>query len=243
MARGRMISKTLSTSKKFATLHASAGPLAEFCQILFTLIVAHADDFGRLSGDTFTVKFAIVPASPRTEEEVGQALDLLRDAGLLRWDGATIQVENFDTHQSGLHKRTQSMFPEIPGNSLLTELNRTELKGMEEKGTAVAVDGEWATFLEAYPSQGRNQSRIAAELFLNARRSGVSLAVMLAALDNHKASEQWSAGKIPNLAKWLDEKRWTNELLPPKAAGTSSRTAGNIAAAQRFVARRQGGAQ
>jgi len=48
MARGRMLSKSLSTSWKFAVCGASyeaAGhPHGEFPQLLFTLLVVHADD-------------------------------------------------------------------------------------------------------------------------------------------------------------------------------------------------------
>ena len=51
MARGRMLSKSLSTSTKRARLHRVLGPpcptcggsLAEFAQALYPLLVAHAD--------------------------------------------------------------------------------------------------------------------------------------------------------------------------------------------------------
>ena len=84
--------------------------------------------------------------------------------------------------------------------------------------TCEPVDDEWASFVKAYPSQGRYPSRLASEMFLDARRSGVTFASMMTALSNHKVSEQWAvSGKIPNLTKWLEEKRWEGSLPPPKA--------------------------
>lgn len=137
-----MISKSLSTSEKFASLTGAAGVLAEFCQTLYPLMVTHADDFGRMQGDTFTVKHMCFPSSPRTVDEFSTALAYLASVGMItRYEVAGkrfVQIVNFDPHQLGLHKRTKSAFPEIPGDSgkfpeipaqeNLTERNRTEPK-------------------------------------------------------------------------------------------------------------------
>jgi hypothetical protein len=116
-----MLSKSLSTSEKFAALAAVAGELGEFCQALYPLIVAHSDDFGRLQGDTFTVKHMCYPASLRSLDEFASGLEALQRVELIGWYGVQgkryIQVLNFDSHQLGLHKRTKSQFPEFPGSS------------------------------------------------------------------------------------------------------------------------------
>lgn len=139
-----MISKSLSTSEKFASLYQVAGDLAEFCQALYPLILTHSDDFGRLQGDPFTVKHMCFPASPRSVEQFSLALAHLHQVGLIqRYDVAAkryIQIENFDPHQQGLHKRTKSVFPEFPGDSgkvrqFPAQEKRTEGKGSEEKRT------------------------------------------------------------------------------------------------------------
>lgn len=146
MARGRMLSKSLSTSEKRARLHAALGPLAEFAQALYPLLVAHADDFGREEGDVFTIKHRIDPASPRTVAEFERALQGLDAVGLIVWyevEGRRcVQISNFEPHQSGLHKRTISRFPapprnapEFPGSTAPTEQNRTEGKGTEGNRT------------------------------------------------------------------------------------------------------------
>ena len=140
-----MISKSLSTSEKRSRLHQVAGRMAEFCQALYPLIVAHADDWGRLDGSTFHIKYAVDPTSPRPEKDFRQALTFLAEVGLIEWydaDGRKcLQVNDFDRHQEGLHKRTEKSsrkFPENPGNSLLREEKRNEENGNEQKGREAA---------------------------------------------------------------------------------------------------------
>jgi hypothetical protein len=139
VARGRMISKSLSTSQRYAQLAKVAGPLGEFSQALFPLMVAHADDFGRISGDAFTVKHLCHPTSRRSVSQFEVAILAMETVGLIAKsdEGGVnrIQINNFDDHQTGLHKRTASKFPEIPGNSGGFPLKRTELKGTEQKGS------------------------------------------------------------------------------------------------------------
>lgn len=144
-----MISKSLSCSQRFASLHSLVPELAEFAQSLYPLLVSHADDWGRQAGDLFTVKHLVHPGSPRSSEDFDRALKALDQVGLIAWyerEGRqVIQITAFDEHQSGLHKRTKSKFPKFPGNSGKfreipksshpTELNRTELNRTEGKRT------------------------------------------------------------------------------------------------------------
>lgn len=149
MARGRMLSKTLSVSQRFNSIEPAGDIPAEFAQLLFTLLLPHTDDFGRMSGDPFSVKMTALPASLRPIEQFTAALKMLHAAKLIdlyEVDAAIfLQISKFEEHQSGLHKRTASKipapsgkFPEIPGNSrsrARAELNRTELKGRERTST------------------------------------------------------------------------------------------------------------
>lgn len=171
MARGRMISKSLGTSRKFHELHGS-GKLAEFTQVLYVLLVAHSDDFGRQPGDAFTVKHAVFPTSPRSETEFETALKALNQVGLVRRyevkevDHETavtyLQIVDFEQHQVGLHKRSESHFPEFPGKSgkihnvpaqIEVEPNLTEPIGEESpppppsggspRRPSIALEGDW----------------------------------------------------------------------------------------------------
>jgi hypothetical protein len=98
-----MISKSLSTSEKRAVLHECAGKLAEFCQALYPLIVAHADDWGCIQGDVFTVKHLVDPTSPRKLADFETALMHLHNVGLIVWyeaDGKrVVYVSAFSDHQ------------------------------------------------------------------------------------------------------------------------------------------------
>lgn len=142
MARGRMISNSLSTSEKFAAL--SSLDVGEFCQALYPLLVSHSDDFGRLQGDPFTVKAKCFPASPRLLDEFKTALTHLDGIGLIVWylisGKRYIQICDFERHQQGLHHRTRSQFPRVPGMSgnepeVPSEEKRRERKRTEAKGT------------------------------------------------------------------------------------------------------------
>jgi hypothetical protein len=118
MARGRMISKTLGSSLSFLALSKDAGELVDFSRILFVLLVANADDFGRLEGDAMTVKLRVFPVSDKEESEFSKALGLLESHGLINWyrveKRQIIEICQFADHQQGLHKRTASKFPDPP---------------------------------------------------------------------------------------------------------------------------------
>jgi hypothetical protein len=147
-----MISKTLGTaSRKFARLRSEHEACGLFAQALYPLLVASADDFGRFQADAFTVKHSVWSTAPENERQFEDALKAMADEGLIRRadvDGQCIgEIVGFDQHQHGLHKRTDSRFPqiptithssgnfpEIPGHSPLRELNLTEGNLTEEKG-------------------------------------------------------------------------------------------------------------
>lgn len=163
-----MISKSLSTSQKFASLATIAGDLHEFSQLLFPLIVAHSDDFGRLQGDPFTVKHQCHPTSTRSLEEFELALRHLHEVGLIIWFATNgrqyIQINDFEKHQQGLHKRTRSNFPrahedaetpdfigsdtfrELPGQLKGRELNLTK----ENLSTTSAVPALMKHYHDGY---------------------------------------------------------------------------------------------
>jgi hypothetical protein len=177
MARGRLISRTLGTSRKFAALHAAAGKLGEFAQTLYPLLVACSDDFGRQSGDAFTVKCAVFPSSHRREAEFQTAIQALAAVDLIQWyeaDGVqVIQIVDFEPHQPGLHKRTESKFPgnsgkvpEIPGSRVRAEEKRregnlTEEKGREEAAAPLTAQVQAAT-AEALVQTRRARGNVAA---------------------------------------------------------------------------------
>lgn len=245
MARGRLISKSLGSSRRYYRALLAGGKLGEFCQVLFPLIVANTDDFGRLEGDAFTVKNVVLPTSPRPERDFDQALDVLAEVGLV--DRYTVngdiylQVNKFDQHQVNLHKRTESRFPESPEISGNFRSKRTEQKGTKENRTegeqnqriAVrehAADTLFDQFWAAYP---KKRAKEAAQRAWNKRHPNDQVvAVMLRALERQKQSPDWqkeSGRYIPHPETWLNGARWTDEPDVTAPAPVSDRTRQNIA--------------
>lgn len=235
MARGRMISKSLSTSQRFASLATIAGDLAEFAQVLFPLVLSHSDDFGRLQGDPFTVKHQCHPTSPRSLEEFAQALRHLHEVGLIVWFATNgrhyIQICNFEKHQQGLHKRTRSAFPRIPeeaetpdfiGSDTFRE-SPGQLKGTQENLTkenrSTDIAARYAVFASEYPAERRVGGQKAKVAFAKAFDGQADLEAhfqrMMTALRQHKRSRQWNGPepKIPLMTTWLNQERW-NQVLP-----------------------------
>lgn len=138
MATARLIARSLSTSEKRARLHEVAGPLAEFCQAMYPLIVAHSDDYGRVEGSVFHVKHAIEPTSPRTLTEFEAALCALMVVGLVDWyadskNRLVLQVIDFKPHQPGLKQRPSKL-------EEFSELARRVVPRSAVMSTAIAPD-------------------------------------------------------------------------------------------------------
>ena len=217
-----MLSKSLSTSEKFAALVTQAPGIFEFCHALYPLIVAHTDDFGRLQGDPFTVKYQCYPASPRSLEEFSHALKALHDVGLALWYQVSgkkfVQIVTFYKHQQGLHKRTRSAFPRVPGLSG----NAEEIPG-QEKGTKENLREEnrstdsFEQFWTNYPKKvGKDAARKAWE---KRRPDQALVKTFLGAVAHQRQSPQWrkDGGQfIPNPATWLNQGRWQDELQDGK---------------------------
>jgi len=153
MARGRMLSKSFSTSERRGRLHELYPPaVADYAQSLYMLTIAHTDDWGRAAGDAFTVKYDIDPISRHGLEDVAQALEALAAVGLIvryrEGDHWWLAIVDFDPHQAGLHKRTPSRIPEPPGTS----------------GKFPEVPGSSRKFPEVPGVPGNSRSRARAEL-------------------------------------------------------------------------------
>lgn len=116
MARARMISRSLGTSRRFNALYTEAQDIAEFAQLIFTLLIPHVDDYGRMAGDPQTVKLAVLPGSARTLDDFTRALEALARVHLVqvyrcKTDDIWLEVNKFEEHQRGLSKRTDSRIP------------------------------------------------------------------------------------------------------------------------------------
>lgn len=245
MARGRLVSRTLGSSRKYAALRTRAGKLGEFAQTLYPLLIACSDDFGRMAGDAFTVKLTVFPSSPRSEAEFATALLAMHAERLIHlYESNGVQVLallEFKEHQPGLSKRTVSKFPEPPVN--FTEIPLEE-KGREEKGrelnrTALArVVDTFTAFWFAYP---KKKSKSDAEKAWRKLAPSPELCQRIQdAIAAQRVMVDWTKddGKyIPFPATWLNGRRWEDETSAPSVGpAVSTRTAALARASAEFLA-------
>lgn len=114
MANRRMISKTISTSKKLSRISLLA-------KVIYTWLIPHTDDFGRMDGDVESIKAIVIPREKVSMGELQKALDELKKHELLHFyeiEGETYcEVINFDDHQTFKSDRPRrSLYPSPNGS-------------------------------------------------------------------------------------------------------------------------------
>ena len=133
-----MLAKSISYSLQVSRLSIEA-------QLLFTWMIAHADDDGRLSGEAEHINFLVVPSKRWTKAQTESYLKSISDAGLIYlWseNGAKyIEFPNWTKHQQIRKDRyTPSHYPPYPkrvvnqsttnvlpnGNHTTTQLSKVE---------------------------------------------------------------------------------------------------------------------
>lgn len=97
MAKGRMISKDISTSRK-------VNRLSDRAALLYTWMTPHTDDFGRLEGDALSIKAKVAPMRSVNIDEIDEDLKLMGQNDLIEIyevDGERyIQIKGFEDHQT-----------------------------------------------------------------------------------------------------------------------------------------------
>lgn len=78
MAKARMLHKTISTSLQVNKLSLPS-------RLLFTWMIAHADDDGRMRGDPEYIKATVVPMTKWSFKEIRQLLEEISKVGLIFW--------------------------------------------------------------------------------------------------------------------------------------------------------------
>lgn len=108
MARGRMLRPSISTDPE-------VNSMSDFAQLLFTWMIAHADDYGVLPGNPLELWALVVPFKTDRRNDVAAAIDEMVVAGLIyhyeverKW---YIQLAKWENNQQGLNKRTAPRNP------------------------------------------------------------------------------------------------------------------------------------
>ena len=142
-ARGRMLSWTISKDGRVARLSC---PLAK---LLYSWMIAHADNLGRMPGEPAEVRATVIPREPEvTDEWVAVWLAEMHTLGLIVWfefDGMRyVQLTGWDKHQrlTG-NMRRKSDYPEPPA-AMMAEASRKSCwpneNGRETNGVQTACE-------------------------------------------------------------------------------------------------------
>jgi len=201
VANRRMISKRISISDRVSAV-------SEFSQLLYTWIIPHTDDWGRIDGSPKIVKALVMPLSKRKEKDFEKSLKEMADLGLITWYAVDnrlfIHILGFENHQTGLEKRTHSKFPDIPlktddgiypsekfsevlRNSSLTKPNLTKPNSIKLVHAEVVEDVEdlegFGRLWEKYPK--KLGKREALKHFKSSVKGEADLGSIAKALDNY----------------------------------------------------------
>lgn len=108
MAQRRMISKSISVSRKLAKVK-------PFTALVFTWLIPHCDDGGNMAGDPETVKALVIPARPETVGQTEIAIEELKEIGLIdpyEADGESyIHIMQWSSHQTLRLDRATWQYP------------------------------------------------------------------------------------------------------------------------------------
>jgi hypothetical protein len=107
MAKGRMIMRTIATDEKLNSLKVDD-------QWFFMRMLPFMDDYGRMTGNLFELKFQVIPSSSWDVKRVENSLIRIVNAELIYWlKNDTIQFRGFHKNQKIGHKPANSLYPDI----------------------------------------------------------------------------------------------------------------------------------
>lgn len=132
-AKGRMIDRSISTSRKLSKV-------SDRSALIFSWTIPHTDDFGRMDGDARMIRAVVVPLRDYTVEQIEESLKELEDVGLIERytikEDIYLQVTNFDTYQKFRSDRDRvGQFPDPRGKiprgdtTGIPVVHQTETKG------------------------------------------------------------------------------------------------------------------
>lgn len=97
MAKGRIISRSISTSRK-------VNRLTDRAALLYTWSIAHTDDYGRIEGDAISIKAIVAPMRDYNLTQIEEDLDIIEKLGLItRYEAQGekyLEITGFDNHQT-----------------------------------------------------------------------------------------------------------------------------------------------
>ena len=227
----RIIKESICTSD-------SIDSLDWFSEVLFYRLIVNCDDYGRFDGRTAVIKNRLFPLKDSlTLKNVETAINKLVSVGLVcRYEAngkPFLLLPTWNEHQ--IVRAKKSKFPEPEPDSICKQMYSDDCKcsrnpiQYENENDIVppiapqgadkaAEDDDFEAFWTAYPRHvAKDKARTA---FGRVPKS--EHAVLMAALEQHKRSEQWTkdGGQyIPHPATWLNQRRWDGDAPPAAKTG------------------------
>lgn len=249
----RIIKESVCTSE-------SVDKLGWFEEVLFYRLIVNVDDYGRLDARPAILRARLFPLKEVDAERIAAALDRLQAVGCVAQyevDGAPyLWLPNWDKHQRIRNKRSKYPIPPQSAadccqmtadgglNPIQSESqSESESQSQSEPAAGVgAMERAFEAFWAVYPNHSKRYDsrnvwqRLQPDEALQAR--------IIAAVKAARGSEQWQkeGGRyIPSAERYLRERRWEDELPPPRGMIASNLdTAAMDKLAMRFVPRMEG---
>ena len=216
--------------------------LTDFQFRLWVHLITYVDDYGRGDARPAIIKGACFPFRDRmTNKDIEKGLADLAGAGcvvLYKVDGKPfLCFPNWEQHQRVRQKVSKCPSPdecddeqhdaascgELPQNAarIQNPESRIRIQNPESENNARE---DFEKFWSAYPRKAGSKQKA----FESFKKAGVSLEILLEAIENQKKSAQWCKDDgqfIPHPTTWLNGKRWEDQLpvdnkIPKGASGT-----------------------
>lgn len=247
MAKRRMISKSISTSKKLAKVSDGAA-------LLFVCLIPHCDDGGNMDADPMAVKGIVVPMRPVSVDEVEAQLNELVAADLITFysgkkDEHFVHINQWENHQTIRNDRIDRRFPaygeptvnhgetfdgETPPNRTEPNLTKPNKYMSEPDGSDSASDrpkkktksqnaqGQTAfdTFWSAYPKKERKKQ---ARDIWKRKQLDQKLEIILDFIAKAQTTDRWQRGYIKQPTTFLNAESWDDDLAAYGASSESRR--------------------
>ena len=143
-----------------------------------------------------------------------------------------------ESGKKGGSKKQDESKPEANGKQTESKIKGKKENKIEDKKENKCIKADFALFWEAYPRK-EGQAK-AEEAFA---KITIPVETLLTALEDQKKSAQWmlDSGKfIPHASRWLDEKRWQDQMVCVPHGASGQMGAAELEAIARLMGAEQG---
>ena len=107
MAKGRMLNRKIATDEKFNALNVKD-------QWLYMRMLPFMDDYGRMTGNLFELKYQVIPSCDLDTNQIQDSLMNMQQHDLIYFKkDECIQFRGFNKNQKIGHRKAESLYPDI----------------------------------------------------------------------------------------------------------------------------------